>query len=138
MFVQIAQAAQQAAQEMKEPVLTWNLFVTGFGLPAGLLLLGNYIKHKIEAKAKVDHELELRKKEALETWQKNMEKTFSSWQEGAKERTAGICQKLDEIKKVIDKKRDSSVCDMIHEAAEKKHEDMERKVNHIENKVFFT
>ncbi len=137
MFVQIAQAAQQAAQEIKEPIITWNLFVTGFGMPLGLYILGHYIKLKIEAKSKVDSELEIEKKKSLETWQANMEKTILQWQEGAKERTAGICKKLDEIKDEVHAKQGIRACEKKHDDIDKKHDTLEKKLNHIEEKVFY-
>lgn len=138
MLVQIASAAQEAVKTVQEPVLTWNLFVTGFGLPFGLILLGKYIESKIKSKAKADADLEAEKHKALVTWQTHMEQTITSWQEGAKERTMGICKKLDEIRSELAGKRDEHICEKIHADIDKKHDRIEEKVNHIAEKVFYT
>lgn len=133
LFVTVANAAEKIAERVavEEPVITWNLFVTGFGMPLGLFMLGAYIKGKIEKTSKREAELEQKKKEALETWQENMEKAMFNWQEGAKERSAGICRKLDEIKLEVHSKQTIKAC-------EKQHENIDRKLNHIEEKVFYT
>lgn len=138
MFVSIVNAAEEAVKVVQEPVLTWNLFVTGFGMPLGLWLLGVYIKGKIEAKAKVDQSLEAEKAKNLFAWQEHMEKTITQWQEGAKERTIGICKKLDEIRSELAGKRDEHICEKIHADIDKKHDRIEEKVNHIAEKVFYT
>jgi len=134
---------------MSNPAFTYNLFTTlgGFGL------LAWWIKRLMSKNEELLEIREKEKKEALEKearaakeilngWQKNITDSIYSWQEGAKERTASVCAKLDIIIKDVERKVEVHECERIHRSLEvrgsKIIDDFEKKINKIEEKVFYT
>lgn len=90
-----------------EPFLTWNLFATVAGLPTLGWWLGNLIK----------------KRDQLQ------EENLKMWQEGAKERMAALCGKIDALSKELKSKVDSEHC---HE----RHDGLKNDINDLKSKLW--
>jgi hypothetical protein len=134
---------------MGNPAFTYNLFTTlgGFGLLAWwikrLLSKNEELLEVREKEKKEAIEKEAKAaKELLQTWQKSIVDNIIGWQEGAKERTASVCAKLDIIIKDVERKVEVHECERIHKSLEvrgsKIIDDFEKKINKIEEKVFYT
>lgn len=134
---------------LSNPAFTYNLFTSlgGFGL------LAWYIKRLLSKNEQLLEEREREKKESIEketknakevlaTWQKSIVDNMNAWQEGAKERSASICAKLDIIIKDVERKVDMHECERTHRDMEKRGqkiiEQFEKKIDNIEQKVFYT
>jgi hypothetical protein len=111
---------------VQEPIyMTYNFFLTAIGLPAVAL----YVKYLIvKNDQRVDEAVKLKDAlfhQSIESIQKSIE----DWQDGARERTASLCKKIDTIAQELKDKVSSQHC---HE----KHEVVRSDINDIKSKIY--
>ena len=96
-----------------EPAWTWNVIVT---VAVGIMVWS--LKRNI---VKAD---ELKEK-IIANAIASLEKSITDWQAGAKERTASLCKKIDQLAK---EKMDVHECDRIHKNVDQTIDDLKKKV----------
>ena len=110
-MISSAWAAEAVKQMADTPIyMTYNFFLTAIGLPAIALYL-KYLLAKNDEKVREAVAL----KDAL--YQQSMEairQSIVDWQMGAKERTASLCKKIDDIAKDVKERVHVTHCDEKH------------------------
>ena len=117
-MISSAWAAVQEGVKIQEPVITWNLFVSTILTVAVGYMVWN-LKRSI---AKAD---ELKEK-IIANAINALEKSIKEWQDGAKERTKSLCDKIDRL---AHEKVDGHECDRIHN-------NLNETLNDIKKRVF--
>ena len=102
---------------LNEPIVTWNLFLTLILVPG----VGWFITRAI----KTSDELKERLFKAMIC---NIEKSIQDWQDGAKERTRSLCEKIDKLSAKVDAKVDNHECERVHNGIDATLEDIKKRV----------
>jgi hypothetical protein len=111
-----ASEAAKTVGTLVEPAWTWNVIVT---VVVGLMVWN--LKRNI---AKAD---ELKEK-IISNAIASLEKSITDWQNGAKERTKGICDKIDGLAKKLESKVDDHECSRVHHVIDTQMEEIKRKL----------
>ena len=116
-MISSAWAAVQEGIKVQEPVVTWNLFVSTILTCAVGFMVWSLKRSFVKAD-------ELKEKiiaNAINT----LEKSIKEWQDGAKERTKSLCDKIDRLAK---EKVDGHECDRLHKSLDQTLDDIKRRV----------
>ena len=116
-MISSAWAAVQEGVKIQEPVITWNPFVSTILTVAVGYMVWN-LKRSI---AKAD---ELKEK-IIANAINALEKSIKEWQDGAKERTKSLCDKIDRL---AHEKVDGHECDRIHNNLNETLNDIKKRV----------
>lgn len=114
-----AEAVQQAKQigTFEYPAFTWNLILTAV---VGFMVWS--LKRKFVQADDMKDKL-------LNQSIKSLEQKIEDWQTGAKERTKSLCEKIDAIRKDIDKRVHVDTC---HE----RHEGVKEDISRMKEKLY--
>ena len=96
-----------------EPAWTWNVIVT---VVVGIMVWS--LKRKITQTDELKEKL-------ISNAIASLEKSIREWQEGAKERTKSLCDKIDRLAK---EKVDNHECDRIHKNLDETLNDLKKRV----------
>lgn len=116
MAIAWASEAAKTVETLVEPAWTWNVIVT---VAVGIMVW--QLKRNI---AKAD---ELKEK-IISNAIASLEKSITDWQNGAKERTKGICDKIDGLAKKLESKVDDHECSRVHRGIDAQMEEIKRKL----------
>ena len=116
-MVTSAWAAEVVKTVGEQPIfLTWNFFVTIIGLPVLGWFLSRLIKTSDEMKERL-----------FRSVIENIERTMEDWQNGAKERSKSLCEKIDKLSAKVDAKVDNHECERVHRLVDAQITDLKRK-----------
>ena len=107
-----AEAVKQVGT-LVEPAWTWNVIVT---VVVGIMVWS--LKRKITQADELKEKL-------ISNAIASLEKSIREWQEGAKERTKSLCDKIDRLAK---EKVDNHECDRIHKNLDETLNDIKKRV----------
>jgi gas vesicle protein len=126
MMISSAWAAEAVRQVADTPIfMTYNFFLTAIGLPLVCLYIRWITKRNDE---KVREAVQL--KDALFHQSiESIKESIDSWQSGAKERTASLCKKIDDISKELKGK-------VGHDYCQEKHENVKQDINDLKAKIW--
>ena len=111
-----AWAAEAARQIAEQPIfMTWNFFLTLILVPSVGWFITRSIKTSDELKEKLF-------RNSID----NLEKAITDWQAGAKERTAALCKKIDDLAM---RKVENHEC-------EKTHKTIDKVIDELKNRVY--
>lgn len=110
-MISSAWAADTIKQMADTPIyMTYNFFLTAIGFPALALFL-KYLLSKNDEKVREAVAL----KDALYNQSiESIRKSIDDWQQGARERTAGLCKKIDDIREEIKERVHVTSCNDRH------------------------
>lgn len=122
-MISSAWAAEAVKQMADTPIyMTYNFFLTAIGLPALALFL-KYLLSKNDEKVREAVAL----KDALYNQSiESIRKSIDDWQAGAKERTANLCKKIDDLAM---RKVENHEC-------EKTHRTIDKVIDELKNRVY--
>lgn len=113
-----AEAIQTAKQvgTFQEPAFTWNLILTGV---VGFMVWS--LKRKVT-------QADSLKDKVVDDAIKRIEASIVDWQNGAKERTLGLCKKIDELKADVKERVHERKCDERHNGIKDELHDLKTKI----------
>ena len=98
-------------------MITWNLFLTLVLVPG----VGWFITRSIKTSDEMKERL-------FKSVLSNIDSKISDWQDGAKERTRSICDKIDKLSAKVDAKVDNHECERVHKQIDEQLQDIKKRV----------
>lgn len=125
MIANVLAASKEIAEiASKEPVMTWNLFLTLFLVPVSVSALGIYMRWMLHKRDMKDEQIELLKSKLIE----EKEKSSDEWRQNHQEVLCRVKQTLDALLKNLQQKVGKDDCIREHDSTWKAIEELRNKI----------